>query len=322
MNEILDRLEKSVDPCVRYLFRRDYLRENPENPEMLALQEEIRHSSRVRLMLERRDAQGRFPWHPSSKWVGAFWTLLMLADIGYPPGDQDLAPLRDQVLDWLLSPQHLNKVPQINGRWRRCALQEVSIVYSSLKLGLANERIPQVVENLLQWQWPDGGWNCDKKPAAVHSSFHETWIPLLAMHTYALASGSPRAQESSQRASEVFLKHRLFRRIKDGEVMDTNFGKIAYPPYWHYDILVGLRVMDMVGRLSDPRCGDALDWLASLRLPDGGLAVEQKYYKVSADKKEGSGVSFVDWGSTGKGKMNEFATVHALSILKKAGRLN
>jgi len=33
-------------------------------------------------------------------------------------------------------------------------------------------------------------------------------------------------------------------------------------------------------------------------------------------------VSFVDWGSTGKGKMNEFATVHALSILKKAGRLN
>ena len=119
-------------------------------------------------MLARRDAQGRFPWHPSSKWVGAFWTLLMLADIGYPPGDQGLAPLRDQVLDWLLSPQHLNKVPQINDRWRRCALQEASIVYSSLKLGLANERIPQVVENLLQWQWPDGGWNSAKKPTPVH----------------------------------------------------------------------------------------------------------------------------------------------------------
>ena len=80
--------------------------------------------------------------------------------------------------------------------------------------------------------------------------------------------------------------------------------------------------MDAVGRLSDPRCADALDLLESKRLPDGGFTADVKYYKVSQAKIEGSGVSFVDWGGTSKKTMNEFVTVHALSILKKAGRLS
>ncbi len=321
MNKILTQLAQSAEPSVRYLYRRDYLGDDPSDPGMLALQDEVRNSSRVRALLEPRGADGRFPWHAYTKWIGAFWTLFVLADIGYPPGDQGLEPLRDQVLEWLLSPLHVKKVPMIEGRWRRCALQEASIVYASLKLGIADERITQVVENLLKWQWPDGGWNCDKLPKATHSSFHETWMPLLAMHTYAQASGSPRASESAQRASEVFLNHRLFKRTSDGAVMDVKFTKIAYPPYWHYDILAGLRVMDVVGILADSRCDDALDLLESKRLPGGGFAAETKYYKVTQTKIEGSGVSFVDWGGISKVKMNEFITVQALSILKKAGRL-
>ncbi len=322
MDKLFAQLAGSPEPSVRYICKRDLLGEDPATSGMRSLQEEIRNSNRVRAMLERRGANGRFPWHAYSKWIGAFWTLLLLAEIGYPAGDQSLAPLRDQVLDWLLSPLHLKKVPLIDGRWRRCALQEASIVLSMLKLGIVDERITQVVENLLKWQWPDGGWNCDKKPGASHSSFHETWIPLWAMHSYAETSGDPRAVESALRASEVFLRHRLFKRTSDGDVMETKFTQIAYPPYWHYDVLAGLRLMDAVGRLSDPRCADALDLLESKRLPDGGFTADVKYYKVSQTKIEGSGVSFVDWGGTSKKTKNEFVTVHALSILKKAGRLS
>lgn len=320
MTEALTRLANSSEPTVRYIYRRDYLAEDPASADLVALQEEIRNSARVRALLELRGADGRFPWHAYYKWGGAFWTLLILADIGYPPGDQSLAPLSDQVYDWLLSPEHLKKIPLIAGRWRRCALQEASIVYASLKLGIADDRITQVVESLLKWQWPDGGWNCDKKPAAAHSSFHETWIPLLALHTYAQASGSPRAAESVLRAGELFLNHKLFKRTTDGALMDAKFTALAYPPYWHYDILAGLRAMEAVGRLSDARCADALDLLESKMLPDGGFAAEVKYYKVSKPKVEGSGVSFVDWGGTSRVKMNEFVTVHALSILRKSGR--
>ncbi len=320
MNTVISLLQSSPEPSIRYLYRRDVQGEDPFSHEMHALQEEIRVSERVRKMLANRQKDGRFPWHAYNKWSGAFWTLLLLTELGYPPGDAGLSPLRDQVLEWLLSPEHLKKVPLIDGRWRRCALQEASIVLAMLKLGIVDDRITQLVENLLKWQWPDGGWNCDKIPGATHSSFHETWIPLLAMKVYAEASGSPRAYAAVERAAEVFLSHQLFIRKTDGTVMDGQFTRLAYPAYWHYDILAGLRVMVAVDKITDPRCAAALDLLESKRLPDGGFAAEVKYYKVVDVVPKGSGFSLVDWGGTSKLKMNDFVTVHALAVLKKAGR--
>ncbi|MFW7381112.1 MAG: hypothetical protein ACOH5I_20020 [Oligoflexus sp.] len=54
-------------------------------------------------------------------------------------------------------------------------------------------------------------------------------------------------------------------------------------------------------------------------LEKGGWAAEKKYYKVSLNNDLGH--SSVDWGATGKTKMNEWVTVDALYVLKKAGRL-
>jgi hypothetical protein len=227
--------------------------------------------------------------------------------------------LRDQVLDWLFSEKHLKHVRLINGRWRRCACQESSIVLVMLKLGIVDDRISEIVENLLKWQWPDGGWNCDKHPEASHSSFHETWLPLRAMHAYAEATDSPRAAQSVEKASEVFLSHRLYKKKGDGTVLEQ-FTRQAFPAYWHYDFLVGLGMMGEIGRIDDPRCRDALDLLESNRLPDGGFPAAIKYYRVTRQKTEGSGISFVDWDGMKKNKMNEWVTVTALSVLQKSGR--
>lgn len=317
--EITSLLEKSADPSVRYVLYRDVLDEAVTSPKMVSLREEIRSSPRVSSMLGLRQENGRFPWHAYSKWRGAFWTLLQLVDLGYPPGDNGLIPLREQVLEWLLDEDRIKRIPLIDGRYRRCALQEASAVYSLIKLELADERVDQLVELLLKWQWPDGGWNCDKKPQASHSSFYETWIPLLGMHTYAVWKGDAAAHLAAARASEVFLSHRLYKRLSDGEVMDKNFIKLAFPPYWHYDILAGLRVMSEVGRLDDARCKDALDLLESKQLEDGGFPAEIKYYQVT--DRDISGVSPVEWGPVSKTKMNEFVTVRALAVLKKAGKL-
>jgi hypothetical protein len=317
---VIDQLLRSNEPSISYLCRRDVLEEDPASDPMLTLQEQVRASERVEKMLSPRGEDGRFPWHAYDKWIGAFWTLLLLSDIGYPAGDLSLVPLRDQVLSWLLSEQHIKKVPLINGRWRRCACQEGSIVLAMLKLDIADDRITLLVDNLLNWQWPDGGWNCDKKPAATHSSFHETWLPLRAMQAYAKATGSSRATESVEKASEVFLSHHLYMKKSDPSLILEEFTHPAYPAYWHYDYLVGLKVMGEVGRLSDPRCRDALDLLETTSIPDGGFRAEKKYYRVT-DKVESSGVSFVDWGGASKQRMNEWVTVSALSVLKKSGRL-
>ena len=317
--EILDRLAKSVDPSIRYIYLREFLGKDEETPEVKAARQAIVTSPNVVQMLVARNTDGTFPWHAYSKWRGAFWTLLQLVDLGYPPGDKSLLPLMEQNYAWLLDADRLKRIPEINGKYRRCALQEASVVLSAIKLELIDDRIHQLVDLLLKWQWPDGGWNCDKNPAASHSSFYESWLPLRTMYAYAQQFDDDRARQAAAKASEIFLSRNLYKRREDGTIMYKGFTQLAFPPYWHYDILAGLRVMSEIGKLTDPRCKDALDLLASKQLLDGGFAAEAKYYQVT--DREVSGVSPVKWGPVGTTISNDHVSVRALGVLKKAGRL-
>ena len=51
----------------------------------------------------------------------------------------------------------------------------------------------------------------------------------------------------------------------------------------------------------------------------GVFPAEGKFYVAS--KRASTGRSLVDWGGTGKKRMNEFVTVDALYVLKQARRL-
>jgi hypothetical protein len=195
---------------------------------------------------------------------------------------------------------------------------EGNAAWYSLQLGLADDRTVELINRLQQWQWPDGGWNCDKRPEADTSSFMETLIPLRALALYARVSGEPRAKAAAERAAEVFLTRKLFLRLRDGQVMDKHFVRLSYPAYWHYHILFSLKVMAQAGFLSDPRCAPALDLLESKRLPDGGFPAEETYSRTTRPNL--SGYSLVGWGGVSWVKMNPFVTADALYVLRLAGR--
>lgn len=78
--------------------------------------------------------------------------------------------------------------------------------------------------------------------------------------------------------------------------------------------------MARIGRIRDPRCRAALDLLESKRLPDGGWPADARYYK-SVSKTFKPHAENVDWGPTGKKRMNEWVTVDALAVLVAAGRI-
>lgn len=323
MNQIVRDLLASDEPSVRYGVRAHLLDENPESESLRALREEIRVSPRVKKLLSERDENGRLPYPPYSKWVGAHWVLASLADLDYPPGDASLIPLRDQQYSFFFSGSLTQPIPArrrvvVKGQPRMCASIEGNGLYAPLKLGIADSRVEALFDLLLDWQWPDGGWNCDRKPTAGRSSFMETLIPLRAVNLYYRQCGDPRAARVVEQASEVFLKRRMFRRLSDGQVMDAGFVQLHYPLYWHYDILGGLKVMAEIGRLDDPRCSEALDLLESKRLPDGGFPAEAKYYRTAPSAKTGR--SPVDWGGTSLTRMNPWVTLDALRVLKAAGR--
>ncbi len=322
---IIQTLLASDEPSIRWKVRVKVLGEDPQSESIHKLQREIRSSRRVKALLSERTRDGTIPFNPYAKWYGAHWVLATLADIGYPSGDDSLMPLAEQVLNCWLSKGHIDRVPIMQGRARRCASQESNALYSLLTLGLADERVDQLAVNLLKWQWPDGGWNCDKKPKAVNSSFHETVIGVRALALHGQLRDCEASLEAARQAAEIFLKRKLFRKQCDDAVMNEQFMLLHYPCYWHYDFLFGLKVLAEADLLTDKRCHEALNCLESKRLPDGGFPAEEKYYHLT-DKRMKSGNrqdgrSFVNWGGVSKRKMNEWVTADALYVLAVAGRI-
>jgi hypothetical protein len=319
MEDIVEKLCHDEHACVRYRMAFGFYGLPADSPEVKLIRDQVRDSSIVKTMLQGRNVEGKFPWHAYQKWKGAFWTLLILADLGYPAGDQSLLPLAEQSFEWIFSPYHLKTIPLIEGRWRRCACQEGGIVFSMIRLGLVDSRVEQLANSLLKWQWPDGGWNCDKHPKATHSSFNETFIPIRALNAYYTLSGDARFKEARDRGIEFLLDHSFYKRLSTGKLIKPAFAQLAYPGYWHYDLLYGLRTALECGVLNDPRCKDALDLLESKRLPDGGFPAETRYYSVAPDMK--TGTSFVDWGGVSKVRSNPFISAEALIVLQASGRL-
>jgi hypothetical protein len=311
---VLDRLLASDEPSIRWKARTT-IQGEPPTPDVL---EGIRSSARVAALLSDRAVDGSIPFHPYAKWRGAHWVLVTLAELGYPPGDESLVPLREQVLAWLFSESYMKRwLPQRHGLCRLHASQDANAVWYLLKLQLADDRVAQLTERLLYAQWPDGGWNCDPRAEARVSSFEETVIPLRALALFAAETANLEARQAADRAAEIFLSRRLFRRKSDGRPIADRFLRLAFPPYWHYDILFGLKVLAEAGYLDDARCREALDMLEGKRLSDGGFAADTRYYRPVTAR---SNASLVDWGGTSRHRSNEWVTVGALAVLAATGR--
>jgi hypothetical protein len=240
-----------------------------------------------------------------------------LVELGIPANDRRARSAADQVLRWLSGDSHRRRIKRINGLTRRCASQEGNALAVCSRLGLIDDpRVKYLAQSLLEWQWPDGGWNCDKNEHAQHSSFYESLAPLWGLIEYRRVTGDEAYREAAGRAAELFLQHRLFRSSKTAEVIDPEWLQLHYPLYWHYDILQALVVLSRLGPLTDPRLQEALDIVEVKRLPDGRWQPEGYYWWPPG--KRASNVEVVDWGRRGP---NTMITLNALRVLKAAGRL-
>lgn len=334
-DQVREALLRSREPSVRWKVRVLVDGEDPSSSGIRALEQQVRRSPRVRTLLGRRDSRGmlRGIRDPYSKWQGAHWVLAALADIGYPRGDRSLFAMRDQVYDRWLSRIYEREfdattkaaayrklgVPRVRGRYRRCASQQGNALYFLEKLRLADDRSQRLVERLLHWQWPDGGWNCDRTPTADTSSFWETRHAMLGLALYARRTKESAARDAAARAAEVFLSRRLFLGRHSGQVMNEEFLVLHYPLYYHYDILGALRSMAEIGFIRDARCQTAIDVLEGKQLAGGGWAAEKRLYKVSS--AFGTRTDSVNWGGASKSAPNEWVTADALSALRAAGRI-
>lgn len=264
-------------------------------------------------LLVGQEADGSFGVHPYRKWTGAHWRLVSLVELGVPLGHMDSLRAMEGVLAWIGG----QSIPRIvSGRERRHASMEGNALFVCCRLGLADDdSVSSLVDTLLRSQWPDGGWNCDKRPATSHSSFHESVTPIRGLAAYHSATDDVTAMAAARRGAELLLSHRLFRRSSSGEVIHPEFLHIHWPPYWHYDFFIGLRAVDEAGLLHDPRVNDALDRLIALKRGDSAWRASGHRYWRPPGSLSKSGVEAVDWGDA-----SPIVTDLAKGLLRAAGR--
>jgi hypothetical protein len=304
-------------PAVRYLTLTELLERSEEETEVREARSSILQDSWVTALFSGQEPDGGFGVHPYQKWTGAHWRLVSLVELGIPAGEPRARAAANQVLAWLNGRSHRERIQRIDGRTRRCASQEGNALAVCSRLGLAADpRVQFLAESLIEWQWPDGGWNCDKNPDAQHSSFYESLAPFWGLIEYYHATGDQACWEAAQRTEQFFLSHHLFRSDRTGKIINDEWLNLHYPLYWHYDILQALLILSRMGPLTDPSLGEALDILAEKRLPDGRWKPGGYYWRPPG--KSRSNVEVVDWG---RGEPNLMITLNALRVLKAAGRL-
>jgi hypothetical protein len=196
-------------------------------------------------------------------WQSTQWRLIALVELAVPPDDPRVVAAANYVLD-----TNADRRPRIvHGLPRICVNVEGAALVIGSRLGMAGDpRVQRMAEALLEWQWPDGGWNCHRNASGRRSNFHESINAAWGLHEYAQATGDAAAAGAADRTAELCLEHRLFhsvgtgvprrngsKRPPAGQVIDQRWLKLGYPSYWHYDILAVLMLLARIGHQRPPR---------------------------------------------------------------------
>ncbi len=171
-------LLQSKDPSVRYFTLTGVLGESERSSEVVAARRQIPKGPRLRALLSGQRAGGGFGVHWYRKWTGAHWRLVSAVELGVPAGNEVALKAASHVLSEL---SRVTKPPRIAGLWRPHVSEPGNAIGACSKLGLADDpRVIRLAQSLVEWQWPDGGWNCDSAEDARHSSLYESLATLWA----------------------------------------------------------------------------------------------------------------------------------------------
>ncbi len=252
------------DPAIRWQVRRDLLGE----PERAWRAERARVATEgwgARLLAE-RGADGRWTrglYTP--KWTSTTYTLLLLRRLGLPRNHAAAIESVRLLLDepvWVFGSAK-------KAYWEACVAGMALSLAGAFEVGAAPREA--LLEQVLEAQMPDGGWNCRRPRGATHSSFHTTMNVLEGLREYAEAGGKRRAEveRAEGRAREFLCAHRLYRSHRTGAVVDPKLTRLTLPIGWRHDILRGLDHFQAARAKRDERLGDSIEVVRSKRLADG-----------------------------------------------------
>lgn len=313
---VVEAVRQVDDPIVAYRFGRHVEGRDPSSADLQGHRERIADTPLARGLLD--DLAMLDPSDPAAGSPISL-TLRYLAEIDYPPGDAELTPYREAAHAWLRRLEHdYDGKLLIRDRHRVHASFHANVIHADVALGLADDETDRRAENLLRYQWPGGGWNCNKKPATRGPTIVHTAWGLRGLVTYRERRPTRELEAAIAAAAEVVLDRRIHLRRSTGEPLRPVYTKLSYPYPRLYDAMAGLHILTRSGHLADPRCDPALDLLESKFVDGEGWPTERRLFSHVEGKDD---FTHAPWGEPRLGKANPLLTVDALEILGVAGRL-
>src|ERR1700758_574455 len=246
-------------------------------------------------------------WGDPRKWdLTTLYSLVALKDLGLDPASKQARKMIDRV-DTRLVFNPLNNRPFLHGETEPCIngrILAIGAYFNKPNHALANR--------LLREQLEDGGWNCEavepspKRPPSRRSSFHTTICVLEGLLAYERAGRkSPALTKARTRGENYLLERRMFRSLRNGEVIDERWLRFSFPTFWHYDVLRGLDYLRNAGIKPDSRVHEAVEIVIERRHQNGRWPLNLLHPERIPLEME-----------TGVGKASRWNTLRALRVLR------
>lgn len=276
------------DPSLRWQVLQDLLGASPD--EVAAERSRVATHGHGAQLLAMQGADGTWAgaaWNRG--WTSTMHVLMLLCEFGLD-AESDAARraverVRDLVTWKDCGPPECATHPFFLGETEPCINGQVAMVGAWFR-----QDVRPLIARLLCEQLPDGGWNCDAERGSTHSSFHTTICVLEALLEFERCTGAGAGVTDARlRGQDYLLNRRVFRR-STGEAIEHDrkpgpgpapnapaFTSLAFPAWWHYDVLRGLDFLRRAGVTPDTRVDEAVALLLSKRDADGRWPLEVIY---------------------------------------------
>ena len=250
------------DPAIRWQVMRDLTGETPDA--VAAERSRIATQGWGAELLARQSPGGN--WGGPTEYPGlliTLYTLVVLKDLGLDPASEQARRMIDRV-DKRLVFRPLKNRPFLHGETEPCINGRILGIGAYFK-----EPNDELVNQLLNEQLEDGGWNCEA-PNSRRSSFHTTICVLEGLREYERAvRKSALVTRARKKAENYLLERRMFRSLRSGEVIDKRWLRFSFPTFWHYDVLRGLDYLRNAGIKPDNRVTEAVEIVMKRRHQNG-----------------------------------------------------
>ena len=193
------------------------------------------------------------------KFIATNWIAIVLADLGMTRADPRIRKTAELILEWRRKVLAADDSEHCVGG---------NAARTLIRFGyLDHPVVRKSIDWLVRTQKSDGGWHC----FPFRTGTLDCWEGLEALAVIPEGDRDGPTRRAIERGAEFYLQRSLMR---EGRSRYAPWFRIHYPNHYHYDLLVGLRVLTRLGYGQDPRLAPALRWLRSKRRPDGTWSLD------------------------------------------------